>query len=260
MKNLRNDFRTLATALCSVNFLIAVCVSLPQIWSMKKDGYEFDGDVVLLPVKICVPAAIDFEGYTTTASYEGAECRTLAFLVVAISIALCLSAIAVILYISLCIDICCCFKVKKSTMFGMGVFLIFLLVQTSVVTASLGAEVRFWDNYYQEVFDKLSDEDRYGFSSARTHGKSWIIFYATVSSLFLVIALIVQAWFSLANATLSRREQPATPAKTNTGSSNDCDMSMNVNKQSTLNLEAGSMEQVVKETKSSRTNLPLPLI
>ena len=78
---------------------------------------------------------------------------------------------------------------------GMGLFLVFILLQTAVCTWALVSESRYWTDYFEDIVDD-SRFAEYGIDSVETYGNTWMLMATGAAALACSVLLILEAFVS----------------------------------------------------------------
>ena len=139
-------------------FALAAALSIPPTRDMLKSDIEMDDDmVVYVPIEICIPSEITFDDQSITVpTTDIGTCHTLSFFINACVMSLVLSIVATGMYLS--------FDMARRVKFGnmsasavrsMSVFLVFIILQTSVCCWAIAKELSFWNDYFDKVHEEL---------------------------------------------------------------------------------------------------------
>jgi len=122
------------------------------------------------------------------------NCHTLQFLVQAVVLSLIFGMAAMVVFFLF--DLLSSRKIGplgKSSVLGMGLFLIFILVQSAICTWALARESHFWSSYYSNLYQELGYNDAYGVSTVKTYGNTTLLFAAGAVAVFASFLLFVEA-------------------------------------------------------------------
>lgn len=189
---------TLSSCFVCTAYLVLACLSFPEARALLNNhvGFEDDGSVVVMPLIFC-----DFETIEQTGSVISFDtatqdnCTTLDFLVNSAAASLIISAVAVLFYLVATIFYRCEVKVclrwvKKPTLLGFALFLIFILVQSAIASWALASEVKRYIEYTDALFTKLGYYDTYNFDEIKAHGNDkWL--WSTGSAAILAAASLL---------------------------------------------------------------------
>jgi hypothetical protein len=157
------------------------------------EDYRLQDDTLFVPLVLCVPASIEVDG--TTVAYDasdGEKCRQLDYLINAAAASLLFSILASILF--LLVDLMARYKrgpFNMSSAAGMGLFLVFILLQAGISTGALVEQVNFWVQYFQHVVD-VSD-GQFGYDKVESYAKKSILITTAIWAFFCSFFIFVDA-------------------------------------------------------------------
>lgn len=86
---------------------------------------------------------------------------------------------------------------RKSTVLGMGLFLIFILVQSTICTLALARECLYWLRYFNRIYQDAGFDDAYDIDTIKTYGNSTLLFatsgVASLAGLLLLFEAVAKA-------------------------------------------------------------------
>lgn len=177
-----------------VGFIVISGFAVDETRQLLNDQYHQIGNVLYIPLLICRPDNIEVDGESIAFDANEDSCRNMKYLVNACALSLIFSMAATFTF--MVFDILAFFNKgpfkKTKSVLGMGLFLIFILVQTAVCIWSVASEAQYWTNYFTEMIGDLGLD---GVKTISTYGNFKIMYAAGVftlanSGLLLVTALI----------------------------------------------------------------------
>jgi len=137
---------------------------LPEYKKMIAPDFKVLGDTLYVPLLYCEPNSFTISNVTFTAPSDGdalkemGDCVSKDILILATSGTLIITIFALIIF--MIVDCAsrrdCC---KRSLAIGMGLFLIFILLQSGLEASAVAYEGRFWESIYQKIRDSIVSED-----------------------------------------------------------------------------------------------------
>lgn len=195
MRGLAGLVAVIVSRVVLVGFAVMAALSIPEARQLLNESYTRDEDTLFIPMKLCNPTGISLDGETITLDAEaGNDCRTLDFLTNACAMSFLFSIMAVGIFV-----ISDCFVRRgmgsSGTVAGMGMFLIFILLQTAVCTWALVAETRFWVEYFNTILEEHFQE--FGIENVSTHGNSLMLIATGAAAMLSAALLVAEACLSL---------------------------------------------------------------
>jgi len=221
------------TRFVGLGFVVVAGYSIPEALKLLGDSYEQSGSTLFVPLLICEPvrifsasfsdrcshntyphlltlacfavlsqSEIQIEGSTlvfnSTEVSDAGSCHNLQYLVQLVISSLALSIAAMVVFFIF--DFFASRKIGpfgKSSVLGMGLFLIFILVQSAICTYALASECLFWTKYFTQIYSASGYDDAYGINSIRTYGNSTLLFatggIAVLASFLLLLEAVAKA-------------------------------------------------------------------
>lgn len=195
-------------------YIVLAFYSFPDSQKLLDDGYSRDGDKLYIPLVLCQPNSIDVEGDTVTIdASEGTNCHNLDYLVNSAGTSLIFSGVAFLLFL-LVDSLSRCKKgpLNRSTAAGMGLFLIFILIQTAVSAWALAAECKFWTDYFEKLYEAAGYGETYGISEVSTYGNQTLLFTTGIIGIVSAFFLLLDACISIRTTRAEEKEMPVTAA------------------------------------------------
>jgi hypothetical protein len=158
---------------------------------LSNESFEMRGDTLYVPLVLCVPGNIEIDG--SVLSFDASDtselqCRQLDYLINSCAASLLFSAAASGLFILF--DGLARYNMgpfNLSSAAGMGLFLIFILLQAGISTGSLVEQNKYWVDYFQHFLDETSDEDL----NVKSFSNSGLLIITAISAFataFLILA------------------------------------------------------------------------
>ncbi|KAL7561372.1 hypothetical protein ACA910_001476 [Epithemia clementina (nom. ined.)] len=239
----------IAVRLVGLLFAVAAALSIPPTRDMLASDVEVNSDNVLyVPIEICIPSEIVFNGQTVTVpTTDNGGCHTLSFFINACVMSLVLSIVATIM--NFCFDFaarCKLGNISLNAVASMSLFLVFILLQTAVCCWAIAKELDFWNSYFDKVHDELGDSF---LTDIQTRGsRNRLVVTGTLSVLFAAL-LLVEAFFNFCCA--KRQEATVTPESSSFRKSGVASPTSTA----TMDLEASnSLDQTEKSNTSGNNN------
>jgi len=211
-------------------FAVIAAFSIPEVRLLVAENYQQDGDTMYIPLNICMPNDVVLNGKTVdlSAGNETVDCHSLDFLINACAMSFCFSIAAIVVF----------FMAhmlarrgigSTAAVGGMGLFLVFILLQTAVCTWALTSESNYWIRYFEEVLNDHFPE--MGITHVDTHGNSRLLMatgVAAVASSFFLVLEALMGWCCSGSAATSSTGtstsvEPKAPTPESTDSSNSGD-------------------------------------
>jgi len=184
---------TCFTRLLSLSFIAVALLCLPQYQKMIKAEFISDGEMLYVPLLYCEPDSFTIGTNTWTAAENTAgtgECISKDILVLATTGTLLITILALVIF--MIVDLAarrnCC---KRTLSAGMGLFLIFILLQSGLESLAVSRECMFWEGVYQKIIDSVVNggDESMTVRTAKTHG-DWR-FSAATSAIAFILAIFV---------------------------------------------------------------------
>jgi len=206
-----------ARVLCLAYFLVA-CITFPQARRFLSDKGKIDDGIYYMPLIICDFETVEQTGTTISFDTDSIEgCTTLDLLVNAAAASLIVSAVAVFVYLAA--DILLRYGklqnswVKKSTLMGFAIFLIFILIQAAISSWALAAQAKRFIDYTDALFTKLDYFEIYDIDEVKSHGNPNWLWTAGAASILAATGVFVDSLVTVL----------CPPAEGATGTSTDLD-------------------------------------
>jgi len=158
----------------------------PVLRLLNQDTKVDEDNTYTVPLRLCLPASFDIDYsdgnvITTEADMDdGMDCKDMAVLIFATISSLCISAIACLLF---------AYKIFRNKPKKGTVNLIFVLLQSGLVTGALLAEMNFWKDGYAVILDSS------GFGNdlkVRFHGAKWVIELTCALQFITLLVLVMK--------------------------------------------------------------------
>ncbi|CAB9496781.1 expressed unknown protein [Seminavis robusta] len=186
----------IVSRLVQVGFAIVAAFSIPEVRQLLNTNYERVGDTFYVPIKVCKPTEITLNGTTITLDPDtGNDCHSLGFLVNACAMSFLFAIVAVGVFV---VSDLFARRAKGSsaTVVGMGLFLIFILLQAAACTWALFSESLFWIDYFDD--DILEEHfEELGIEKVDTHGNSWMLMATGGAAVLSAALLLLESLCSL---------------------------------------------------------------
>lgn len=195
--------------LCSLAFLGVAFTTLPQVVRLNKNEYLRDGNTILIPLQMCAPDSISFEGGVLLFSGEEVgDCHALTYIVGACAASIIFGIVALLMFFVF--DGMVRLRVgpfKVRTVLGMSFYLAFSLIQAAVCCWALYKETSARQEYFTIMFEKARKTE-----SVATYGDpNW--FYRTmVVALTTAALLIVDSIYTFFFGLVAAKRKPANDA------------------------------------------------
>lgn len=194
-----------ASRLCSLAFLAIACATLPQVVRLAKNEYLRDGNTIMIPLQMCAPQSIEFEGGALLFSGdEVGECHALTYVVAACAASIVFGIAALLLFfvfdgmVRLRIGP---FKIR--TVLGMSFYLGFSLIQAAVCCWALYKETSSRQAYFATMFANAQKKE-----SVATYGDPNSFYRTMVLALTTASLLIVDSIYTFFfGLTVKRKEE-----------------------------------------------------
>lgn len=194
-------FLAITRVLC-LGYVVMAGFGFIEARQLLSGTYELRGSTLYIPLEICQPSSISVDGNTiSTDATDVGRCQTLDYLVNACAISLVFSAVAVLIY--MVVDGLLRIgrgPFGKATVAGMGLFLLFILIQTTVCIYALWSQARFWTDYFNDVYDALDSANNYGIDNVTTHGNSLILLVVGILAVVVAGAVLIDSIVMLRSA------------------------------------------------------------
>lgn len=160
--------------LICIAYIILAGFTFPEIQKLHNTEYTIFGGTYLVPIAICEPGALRIEKETTI-FYDINEikgCRTMDVLINSCAASLILSGLAVLIYVFIDLLSRCHHGpfINRSSVSGMGIFLLFIVFQASSTTWALAEESDFWSDYMSRYWKEQGlDKDYPGVDRVHTY-------------------------------------------------------------------------------------------
>lgn len=194
---------TVLTRLISIAFITMSIFCLPEYKKMIAPDFNLVNDILYVPLLYCEPDEFTVNGntFTAPAGTPGiGECVAKDTMITAVAGTLCITIFALIIF--MIVDFLarrdCC---KPTVAAGMGLFVIFILMQSGLEALAFARECMFWEDIYQQIIDKviLTDATFTG-RNAETHGNWKLCAGTAVMSFVLVFFVFIDGIIALCNA------------------------------------------------------------
>lgn len=185
---------TCFTRLLSLAFIVVALLCLPQYQKMIKAEFISDGETLYVPLLYCEPDSFTIEDKTWKAAANTTgtgECISKDILVLATTGTLLITILALIIF--MIVDLAarrnCC---KRTMSAGMGLFLIFILLQGGLESLAVSRECMFWEGVYQKIIDSVVEggDTSLSVTTAKTHG-DWRYSAATSAMAFTLSIFVL---------------------------------------------------------------------
>jgi hypothetical protein len=167
---------------------------------LQKDGvdaYRYKDDTLFVPLVLCVPESIDIDGeilIMDTSATSMDQCRQLDYLINACAISLLFSIAASILF--LLVD--CMARYQRgpfnmSSAAGMGLFLVFILLQAGISTGALVEQTYFWVQHFQGIVDETNNNGNLGFDKVQSYANQTVLTSTALCAFGCSLVIFVHA-------------------------------------------------------------------
>lgn len=184
---------TCFTRLLSLAFITTAVLCLPEYQKMISTEFISDEEMLYVPLLYCEPDSFTLgdETWKAAANTTGTgECVSKDILVMATTGTLLITILALIIF--MIVDLAarrnCC---KRTMSAGMGLFLIFILLQSGLESLAVSRECMFWEGVYQKIIDSVVEggDQSLIVRTAKTHG-DWR-YSAATSVIAFVLSIFV---------------------------------------------------------------------
>jgi hypothetical protein len=179
-------------------------VSLGSEIAVEVDEGVDDVDPTIENVTTDVISSNATSRFLHTNEVHARDCHTLDFLVNACAMSFVFSIGAIVIFFLADILIRRGIGVPGAVV-GMGLFLIFILLQTAVCTWALVSESSYWTEYFEDILDDSFAE--YGIDSVETYGNTWMLMATGTAALACSVLLILEAFVSFCCRSEQKRGQ-----------------------------------------------------
>lgn len=185
-----------SSRLCSFGFLAVAFTTLPHVVRLAKNEYLRDGDTILVPLQMCAPESIEFEGGALLFSGDDVgECHALTYIVGACAASVIFGMAALLLFfvfdgmVRLRIG-----PFRMRTVLGMSFYLAFCMIQTAACCWALYKECSARQDYFERMFQEAEKSE-----NVATYGNpNWfyrtMILALTAGSLLIVDSIFTFFW------------------------------------------------------------------
>ena len=176
------------------------CWGFVEARKLLSGTYELKGDKLFIPLEVCRPSSISIDGNSNIVvdPNDSGSCSKMEYLVNACAMSMLFSAAAVLIYVI--VDGMLRLgkgPFRKSTIAGMGLFLLFILLQTAVCVWALWSQARFWVDYFNDVYDALGDGNDYGVKTVQTHANITVLLLVGLLAVVTAAAVLLDAVMAL---------------------------------------------------------------
>jgi len=186
----------IGTRVISLSYVVLALFNVKNVRGLLKTESSYDGDTYIIPLIQCTPEDIEIGSSTYSASLELSDnCNTYSWLVNAAAAGLILSALGTVFF--LVIDVMARRgkgPFGKSTALGMGMLLIFLLIQAGLSIGAIWREASFWVDSYQIIVEAADMKGK-----AKVHANVFALGACTLFAFFSAFFIFLDVSFTIFN-------------------------------------------------------------
>lgn len=209
---------SLAVRIVCLTFAVMAAFCIPEARKYLRDDVVGQDDVVFMPLTICKPSTFEFDGALISFDTNDAKgCHVMTFLANSCAMSLVFSILALAVFGLADYSAQRGRSRVPGAVVGMGLFLVFILLQTAVTTWALGSESRFWENYYQTILADIAGSS--GYKEMRMHGDSMMLIFtgsmAVLCALVMGVETLLMYWWPYSTERLVKDlDMDADPSET----------------------------------------------
>jgi len=156
--------------------------------------YDPDTDTYTAPMLLCDFSSIEYNDSSITFDADNLKCSTIDAMVIATVASLIFTSVATLFFII--VDTMSRRKMgpfNKSTVLGMGIFVVFLLAQTGFTTGALYFFVDFWQDVHKNSFESVYGES----VNVTTYGNEPLLWWETGLLALSSVLVFIEGMFNV---------------------------------------------------------------